>query len=202
MRSPLFTRVAAVALLLALGGPVAAQDGGADAGVIQQVLTATNQGGELDAQEALDALRTDLLDLNADERGFLSDFSLETQGNLTLLRQEGAENDASVVQRGAGNVAVLVQTGTNLTAGVVQEGSGNVFGVDLEGDDLLLGEIVQQGDGNVYLLEYRGSALEIAPAVQVGQQNQAIQVGAIEQPFGVQQYGNGLNMIIRHNGGQ
>jgi hypothetical protein len=134
-------------------------------------------------------------------------FSLGTQGNLALVRQTGLDNlsgrnnTAEIDQSGAGNLAVLLQLGDENTTTLLQDGNGNVFGARLAGSNNTL-DVEQEGNNNLYLLDHVGDNLDIAPGIQQGDNNQAVQVGEVSQPFGVQQYGDGLRMIIRHNGAQ
>lgn len=159
----------------------------------------------LTPEEAVEEIRSGLLDLNATESEFLDGFTLTDQGNLALLRQEGSDNQAIINQSGAGNLAVLLQLGNNITTRATQSGSNNIFGVRLVGDNLDLGGtdgVTQIGDNNVYLLDYEGNAQQIAPTTQVGVDNRVVQIGNVSQPFGVQQFGNGQRLVIRHNGAQ
>ena len=200
----------AFSLLLALlvsALPVYAQTDEEEALIIQEVIEASmgeSAVGPEAAENALGEIRTGLLGLNLDELDVLEGFTLNDQGNLALLRQEGSGNQALIDQQGTGNLAALLQLGNGITTTATQIGDGNVFGVRLEGNDLVLGPdgVTQIGDHNVYLLEYTGSARQIAPTTQIGDGNQAVQVGGIAVPFGVEQYGDGMRMIIRHNGAQ
>jgi hypothetical protein len=169
----------------------------------QEVLDVTLGASDLTPEEAVEEIRNGLLDPTSTEAELLDGFTLNDQGNLALLRQEGSGNQATVDQSGAGNLAVLLQLGNNITTRATQSGTGNVFGVRLTGDNLTLGGadgVTQIGEGNVYLLDYKGTAQEIAPTTQVGVDNRVVQVGNVSQPFGVQQFGNGQRLIIRHNG--
>jgi hypothetical protein len=137
----------------------------------------------------------------------LTGFSLGVQGNLALVRQTGLDNvlgvgnTAEIEQRGAGNLAVLLQLGDGNLTTLLQEGAGNVFGARITGSNNTLDGVVQRGADNLYLLDYEGSGRMIEPSLQEGDGNQVVQIGATDAPFGVQQYGDGLRMIIRHNGG-
>jgi hypothetical protein len=137
----------------------------------------------------------------------LTGFSLGTQGNLALVRQTGLEtlsgigNTAEIDQRGAGNLAVLLQLGDGNVTTLLQRGAGNVFGARIAGSDNTL-DVEQTGVDNLYLLDYAGDGQVIEPTIQRGVDNQVVQTGPVSQPFGVEQYGNGQRLIIRHNGAQ
>jgi hypothetical protein len=171
----------------------------------QEVIDVPLGESDLSPEDALKQIRTGLLDLDSDELDALDGFTLSDQGNFARIRQEGSDNQAFIDQSGAGNLAILLQFGNNITTRATQIGSNNVFGVRLDGDDLDLGAadgVTQIGDGNVYLLDYEGSAQQIAPTTQVGVDNRVVQIGNVSQPFGVEQFGNGQRLIIRHNGAQ
>lgn len=167
----------------------------ADAQIVQDVLGSTTND-VLSPQEAFDAI-TDF-GLSDRESDALGAFSRSAQGNTTMLRQLGADNEATIDQMGAGNLAVLLQQGNGNVTSARQSGTGNVIGVRLLGSDNRL-EVHQSGLDNTYLLDFTGNGLNIAPAVQIGTGNQAVQLGLTAAPFGVEQYGNGIRMIIRHN---
>lgn len=196
----------ALALSFLLGPGVFAQED-LRPSELQQVLAAEEQVGAFSAQDALGQLRAGLLDLGPDERRLLDGFSLADQGNLAIVRQDGTGHVADLSQDGTGNLAFVLQRGADVVASARQQGTGNVIGMQLDGAGLTLDGpgaqrgVTQIGTGNVYLLEYAGTGA-LAPAVQVGDANQAVQIGNVRQVFGIQQYGSGLSMIIRHNGAQ
>ena len=199
------TLLIALALIAAL--PASAQETEQEVTTLieQEVLDPFMGESDLTPEEAVEEIRSGLLDLNASESEFLNGFTLTDQGNLVLLRQEGSDNQAIIDQSGAGNLAVLLQLGNSITTRATQNGTGNVFGVRLSGDNLDLGGpdgVTQIGDNNVYLLDYEGSAQQLAPTTQVGVDNRVVQIGNVSQPFGVEQRGDGMRMIIRHNGAQ
>lgn len=138
----------------------------------------------------------------------LTGFSLGVQGNLALVRQTGldnlagSDNAAEIDQRGAGNLAVLLQRGDNNLTTLLQRGTGNVIGVQITGSNNTLDGVDQRGANNLYLLDYAGDGQTILPTIQRGVDNQVVQTGPVSQPFGVEQYGNGQRLIIRHNGAQ
>jgi hypothetical protein len=141
------------------------------------------------------------------EARVLGGFASGAQSNATLLRQEGHANQAALGQVGAGNLAVVLQQGdANLTS-ALQVGQGNAVGVRLQGTGNRLGAplrpgVLQIGEGNLYLLDLAGDHHTIAPSTQIGTDNQVVQLGATAAPFGVQQIGSGMRMVIRHNGAQ
>jgi hypothetical protein len=202
-------RTLLIALAFALAAlPASAQETEQEVTTLiqQEVIDVPLGQSELTPDAAIEEIRSGLLDPGSTEADLLNGFALSDQeGNLTLLRQEGSDNQAVIDQSGAGNLAVLLQLGSNITTRATQAGSGNVFGVRLSGDNLDLGGpdgVRQIGDNNVYLLDYEGGAEQLAPTTQVGVDNRVVQIGNVSQPFGVQQFGNGQRLIIRHNGAQ
>lgn len=167
----------------------------ADAQIVQEVLGSTT-ADVLTPQEAFDAIID--FGLSDRESDALGAFSRSAEGNTTLLRQLGTNNEAIIDQMGARNLAVLLQQGNGNATSARQSGTGNIIGVRLLGSDNQL-EVHQSGLDNMYLLDFTGNGLNIAPAVQIGTGNQAVQLGLTAAPFGVEQYGNGMRMIIRHN---
>lgn len=180
--------------------------------IVQEAITQGVNANPLSEQDAFDAI-TDF-GLQSEEGGqALAGFSLSAQGNLALVRQAafddllGTNNNASIGQDGDGNLAVLLQEGDSNFTSTIQVGSGNVIGVRLRGVGNNLGTstdpgVLQAGADNLYLLDYTGDFQTIAPTEQVGNGNQVVQIGAIDVPFGVEQRGDGMRMIIRHNGAQ
>lgn len=173
--------------------------------IVQEIIPGLTSTEDVTPEEALGEIRTGF-NLSSGEFDALDAFTLEAQGNLALVRQEGEGNEAFVSQDGTGNAAVLLQLGDGNIVAAEQLGTGNVLGVQIEGNyNTLTGAagapgVLQDGDGNVYLLEFTGNNHDIPPAVQQGVGNQAIQTGVIDRPFGIEQYGDGMRMIIRHNG--
>jgi hypothetical protein len=178
--------------------------------IVQEAITQGTNANSLGADEVFDAIEA--FGLSDEEGSALEGFSLSAQGNLALVRQAAFDdllggNDASVGQDGDGNLAVLLQQGNNNFTSTLQVGSGNVIGVRLRGLGNSLGTpadpgVLQAGADNVYLLDYEGSNQIIAPTIQEGNGNQVVQIGEIDVPFGVEQRGDGMRMIIRHNGAQ
>lgn len=169
-----------------------------EAQIVQEVLgSATAE--PVTPQEAFNEIRS--FGLSEREGGALDAFSLASQGNLALIRQEGSGNEALFDQDGSGNLAVLLQLGDGNVTSARQTGTSNVFGVRITGSYNTL-DVLQDGSDNTYLLDHVGDGQTLPSAVQSGVGNQAVQVGEIGVPFGVQQYGNGMQMIIRHNGAQ
>ena len=171
----------------------------------EAIVQSTNEPA-ISAEDAFDTIQE--FGLLEAEGQALTGFSLGVQGNLALVRQTGLDNltgsgnAAEIDQGGAGNLAVLLQRGDNNLATLLQRGDGNVFGVQIVGSNNSLDGVEQLGSNNFYLLDYAGNGQTIAPTIQQGNDNQVVQTGDVSQPFGVQQYGDGLRMIIRHNGAQ
>lgn len=179
--------------------------------IVQEAITQGTNANPLATDEAFDAIAD--FGLLSEEGQALAGFSLGAQGNLALVRQAafddllGNDNDAFVGQDGNGNLAVLLQQGDGNFTSTLQVGSGNVIGVRLRGVGNQLGTpsapgVLQAGADNLYLLDYTGNGQTIAPTAQIGDGNQVVQIGAIDVPFGVEQRGDGMRMIIRHNGAQ
>ncbi|MEP0547081.1 MAG: curlin repeat-containing protein [Rhodothermales bacterium] len=181
--------------------------------IVQEAVTQGTTANPLATDEAFDAIAD--FGLLSEEGQALAGFSLGAQGNLALVRQAafddllgaGNDNDASIGQDGDGNLAVLLQQGDDNFTSTLQIGSGNVIGVRLRGVGNQLGTqatpgVLQAGADNLYLLDYTGDGQTIAPTAQIGDGNQVVQIGEIDVPFGVEQRGDGMRMIIRHNGAQ
>jgi hypothetical protein len=163
------------------------------------------------AQETFDAISD--FGLTHAEARVLASLSPGAGGNVALLRQMGydglvgQDNVAAVGQFGGANLSVVIQEGAANTTSSVQAGQGNVVGVRLRGVGNHLGTasqpgVLQIGEGNLYLLDFAGDHQTIAPTTQIGMDNQVVQLGNVTAPLGVQQVGNGMRMIIRHNGAQ
>lgn len=176
---------------------------------IEQAVVQSTTATPLTVEETYDTILD--FGLSDVEVEAFTEFSLGTPGNLALVRQTGFEaavgfnNNVVVDQSGEGNLAVLLQQGDGNFTSALQLGNGNVIGVRLRGTNNQLGSsaapgIEQLGDDNVYLLDYTGNGQTIAPTTQMGNGNQVVQLGETAAPFGVQQYGDGMRMIIRHNG--
>jgi hypothetical protein len=206
------TLLIALAFLIA-ALPVSAQESEQDVTtlIVQEAVTQGTNANPLSEQDAFDAIAN--FGLQSEEGQALADFTLSAQGNLALVRQAafddllGTDNDALVGQGGNGNLAVLLQQGDGNFTSTLQIGSGNVIGVRLRGVGNQLGTplapgVLQVGAENLYLLDYTGDSQLIEPTAQIGDGNQVVQIGAIDVPFGVEQRGDGMRMIIRHNGAQ
>lgn len=126
--------------------------------------------------------------------------ALQGNGNAAYVHQEGSFNTAHITQRGRANAAIMIQQGSGNTSRLLQEGTHNVYGSWLQGDDNVL-NIEQIGSGNAYLFGFQGNRLHHS-VQQVGTGIRAVQVGTGHAPFGIQQHGNGMDIIIRHNGAQ
>jgi len=124
----------------------------------------------------------------------------------------GSGNEAAVYQDGFGNEASVTQSGTAHTSILVQEGSHNNLTVDQRGRNhaALLRQktsghtvdLRQRGSNNRYLLDFQSTTASPSiehNVVQDGSDLDLYQVGSTRVPFNVQQTGNGLDMIIRHD---
>lgn len=112
------------------------------------------------------------------------------------INQHGQMNAASLSQSGLHNLAVMQQEGNSNTTVLEQIGNGNVLGVWLTGDNNFL-DVLQQGNDNVYVLDFIGDDLQHT-VTQQGDGIQARQIGLGSRPFGIEQYGSGLNILIEH----
>ncbi len=117
--------------------------------------------------------------------------------SVALVHQLGNHNAAAVDQAGASNLAMLYQRGSGNASLLEQAGAGNVFGSYLTGDGNRT-DVQQRGTGNVYVLDFAGDGLRHT-ARQLGSNNQAVQTGQGTVPFSIEQRGNGMQMVIRHD---
>jgi hypothetical protein len=118
-------------------------------------------------------------------------------GNLSLVRQDGELNMASILQMGRANLAVIAQDGSRNLTELEQIGERNIFGAWLTGNDNQL-LLRQHGNDNVYMLDFVGNDLNHS-VDQIGSGIRAIQVGHGSKPFSVEQRGEGMDIRIEHN---
>ena len=118
-------------------------------------------------------------------------------GSEGAIYQGGDGNFASITQNGTNHLAVVVHEGNSNFTDVTQNGSDHVAGIRLNGDDNQF-RLTQDGSGHRYLLDFGGSNLN-HEVVQNGVDNTAVQIGEGSMPFGIEQNGSGMTMIIRHN---
>ena len=166
--------------------------------VEQLILTQAASGAALAPGEALGEVRTRL---GGDGLAAFDAYLAGPQGeggHFAFIEQEGAGNVGRVVQAGAANIAVLVQRGDLNRSALTQAGEANLIGLFLHGDGSRF-DVAQHGDANVYLLDFAGDRLDHG-VLQVGHGNEAVQLGEAPVPFGIEQRGDGLRLIIRHNG--
>ena len=149
------------------------------------------------------------------QRGDDNDATVDQQGSsneASITQLNGDENEATVVQEpgdgvlGQNNLAVIVQNGSFNQTTVQQSGKNNRAGIKLVGDNNGI-ELEQTGDGHEYLLDFTGSDLGDSSSSthqvsQLGSNNRLVQVGEGRMPFNVQQRGDEMRMVIRHDGGQ
>ncbi len=148
------------------------------------------------AGEAIERIQDRLRphDANALEAHLLGGF--QRGGSFGLVTQRGTGNTARLDQAGPANLAVLSQQGDRNTALLEQVGAGNLYGAWLTGDDNVT-NVTQRGADNVYLLDFEGDALQHR-VVQQGTGNQAVQIGAGAAPFGIEQRGDHMEIVVRH----
>ena len=148
------------------------------------------------------------------QRGDNNDATIEQQGSdneASITQLNGNDNKATVEQGpsdarpGQDNLAVLVQNGFFNQTTIRQRGQNNIAGIRLDGDDNGI-TLEQTGTGNEYLLDFTGSGLGSGGSStthrvsQIGTNNRLVQVGEGQMPFNVRQRGDGMRMVIRHDG--
>lgn len=179
-----------------------AQDHSEGGVYIRQAATSVQTESEITTDD--DVTRDEALELILDRlspsnRPTLETFlTAPTAGHFFLGEQNGTGNTALVEQYGDANIAVLLQNGTDNRTTAIQNGSRNLFGAWLTGDENQL-RVEQYGNENIYMLDFTGSGLNPPPVVQQGDMNQAFQIGVISTPFGIQQRGTGMRLLIEHN---
>ena len=137
---------------------------------------------------------------NGGQRNLLHSYLLSgfsAGGNITLVNQNGTDNEANVLQFGLSNLAVVSQQGSDNATLLEQIGNNNIFGAWLTGDGNLL-SVHQEGHDNLYVLDFVGSDLNHS-VLQIGNGIEAYQVGAASRPFSIEQYGSRMNIRIEHN---
>jgi hypothetical protein len=153
--------------------------------------------------------RTDVLDLIP---GGTPPLQGSGSGNSAVIMQRGDNNDATIEQQGPSdarpgqnNLAVLVQNGSFNQTTIRQRGQNNIAGIRLDGNDNGI-TLEQTGSNNEYLLDFTGSGLgnmgssTTHRVSQIGSNNRLVQVGEGQMPFNVRQRGDGMRMVIRHDG--
>ncbi len=120
--------------------------------------------------------------------------------NLALIQQVGDRSRTEIEQRGEGNVAVLYELGDRNRSSVLQRGDDNIYALWLRGDQNRMNGR-QIGDRNIFLFEGAGENLTFPFVSQVGNDLKAVQIGSTVLPFGIEQRGNGMEVIIEHRPG-
>ena len=148
------------------------------------------------------------------QRGDNNDATIEQQGSdneASITQLNGNDNKATVEQGpsdalpGQDNLAVLVQNGSFNQTTIRQRGQNNIAGIRLDGNDNGI-TLEQTGSKNEYLLDFTGSGLgnmgssTTHQVSQIGTNNRLVQVGEGQMPFNVRQRGDGMRMVIRHDG--
>ena len=148
------------------------------------------------------------------QRGDNNDATIEQQGSdneASITQLNGNDNEATVEQGpsdarpGRDNLAVLVQNGSFNQTTIRQRGQNNIAGIRLDGNDNGI-TLEQTGSNNEYLLDFTGSGLGSGGSStthqvsQIGTNNRLVQVGEGRMPFNVRQRGDGMRMVIRHDG--
>ena len=118
--------------------------------------------------------------------------------NQALIEQVGAANAVNLSQFGANNTANLALTGNRNAAAVDQRGTNNSFDGRVAGDRNAL-DVVQDGQNNRSVLDVTGNDCRY-PITQIGNDNTLIQREAAgtlaPQGYGVQMRGNGIRLTI------
>lgn len=105
-------------------------------------------------------------------------------------------NAVVLVQEGSGNTASVAQLGLDNRFGLVQIGLANAVDAQMVGN-ANTAVVTQIGDGNDYRLVMEADGVELLPVLQEGIGNRAEQVVQPGlQPAGIEQRGNGLELLI------
>lgn len=121
--------------------------------------------------------------------------SLPPGTNAVVLNQTGTDNAIVAEQTGLDNRVALSQIGSGNQTNLLQDGSRNLFTATIFGDGNLV-TANQVGDDNVYGLVMAGTNPEHVVS-QIGDGNTATQfVAPGLQPAGIEQRGNGLEVIV------
>jgi hypothetical protein len=116
------------------------------------------------------------------------------------IYQQGASNQTSISQSGSFNYSRIVHVGDFNETDVTQTGLSNTAAIGLFGDRNKV-SLTQNGFGNTYVLGFAGDNLDLTgprSRVQAGNRNTLIEVGTNRIPMRVQQQGNRMKMLIRH----
>ena len=111
--------------------------------------------------------------------------------NLVISEQYGRRNTADIIQEGAANQAIIIQNGNRNTY------NGNVSGTGLQT------YILQEGNGNTITQSLTESTNTSTELIQIGNDNEIIHEidGAVNQSFQLIQEGDGQSIIIRQSYG-
>lgn len=143
-----------------------------------------------------------------DQRGSsnLATILQDGTGNRAWVLQDGSANTSSLSQHGTDNVATMRLLGPNNSAAVLQYGTNNLYEVTIDRSGARpstasMLNVLQDGANNVYRLDFQNRGANLNHSVlQIGRGNVIEQTGRNLRPFGVEQRGDGLQMVIRHNG--
>jgi hypothetical protein len=150
----------------------------------------------LAAQDAPDPLEAVGTLVNDADRPAFDAFAPGGPGQFGLVGQDGSGHTALLRQHGTGNLAVLYQLGAGQTASLEQVGAENVLALRLLGEGGTV-DVQQLGDGNFYLFDVAGSGF-VHTVLQVGDGLRAVQTGATDTPFDIEQRGTGMSLSIQH----
>jgi len=117
--------------------------------------------------------------------------------NVLVLEQMGIGNQIDAQQTGLNNRAVLTQNGDRNAFVLTQDGNNNLVLASINGSDNGLITVNQSNDGNVYALTLDGDFAPAHTVTQTGGQNLATQiVGPGSTPIDIQQFGNGIEVLV------
>lgn len=119
----------------------------------------------------------------------------------TVLRQRGRSNQAHVLQQGRGHVARVLQNGNRNDVRLTQTGASHEASIALNASDSDVG-VLQRGEANRYELTASKDGIQHAQPygrIQIGEGNVLLERGGTSTPLRLQQRGDGMTMIIRHD---
>lgn len=175
----------AALLLIALGMSVPALAQSSEAYISQAIaqadVAATVNGASLNPLEALQAALPTVPDGT----------------NVLVIEQFGVGNAVDAQQIGQNNRVVLQQNGDYNEFILTQDGNGNLVLASINGNNNGLITVNQSNDDNTYALYLVGDNAPPHTVTQTGGQNLATQVvGPGSTPIDIQQFGNGIEVLV------
>ena len=184
-----------------------AEDGSESEAVIQQVATTAPTSDAAKRTNVSEGQLLQSLFFGGGSEAGASSFTdpLFQNGQRSFVFQQGIGNDATIDQQGSSNFAGVVHFGNDNETLIQQRGTSNKAGIVLDGNRNEV-ELFQEGTDNEYFLGFRGDGLDLTRSqpggkarVQIGTNNRLIELGQNSIPLNIQQRGNGMRMMIRHN---